>query len=82
MSEELQDFDEELERLCAEIKKGIDALPKLKPQDRQNVSWLQKKNPARFVHLIIILTNSIRKLPIWKVESTERSKCLEVLKLN
>mmetsp|Transcript_12212 Transcript_12212/g.16874 ORF Transcript_12212/g.16874 Transcript_12212/m.16874 type:complete len:224 (-) Transcript_12212:675-1346(-) len=42
MSEELQDFDEELERLCAEIKKGIDALPKMKPQDRQSkVTYLE-----------------------------------------
>ncbi len=49
MTDELDDFDEELERLCTEIRKGIDGLAKLKGQDRGNVSTSLIKKMNQFL---------------------------------
>ena len=38
-SEELIEYDEELEKLCGDIRKGIDGLVKMKPAEKQNVSY-------------------------------------------
>ena len=39
MSEELQEYEQELEKLCADIRKGIDGLVKLNGAEKQNVRF-------------------------------------------
>jgi len=62
MSDDLQDFDEELTKLCAEIQKGIDALPKAANKTEQ-VSFLNGR-----------ITRAKQVFSSYKVEMRDLSK--------
>jgi len=64
MSEELQDFDEELTKLCEEIQKGIDTIPKTKANERQEkVTYLNGR-----------ITRAKQVFSSFKVEMRDLSK--------
>jgi hypothetical protein len=44
MSEELDDYDDEIDKIFTEINKGINGLKKLNDSDRENVRIRQSRN--------------------------------------
>lgn len=70
MTEELTDYQDEIDNLVNEIRKGIDGLIKVKSnQEKQNVNTLIHLDSSIFIlYPVLISSKPYRKLLYWNLD--------------